>query len=1033
MTIMVDPNVGGDKNTHHIKLTDSAGTEVGFVCQGKVYRPAVHPYPTMASQLRQGQGKHSDRVPPFEDIPLSDFSGGFPSMHYDEDRSKYLEGHRIDTSQPGRVMLHGRERYLKGIRDFNQLQPSGSTRSAWVDLYSGGTTSVTDTFTTSAIDETNYAADKAVVKLKKTGSPTGNVTVTLSDTDDSNASSQTYAAASVGQSDPYDVEFDWTGTKTLTHGTDYKIKVEYTGGDASNYISVYCVQSSSEPYYRVLDDTAAFNILPFEYRGGFYVITQPQSRANSKLYLLGTRGLADANTGNLDRLVDATKDFSSTGYNVAVGDLVRVVAGPGSVEDQPWRTVTASYDGYLEVSPDWDIEHTANTEYVVFTDTFEEIESFDYYVTDVAVTDRVIHLAAGPDDYQHRIRFGNDDGTWTFEGDIGVDETEEIWRSDKLLAIRKDGYNWERPVYDLYASRKMYTSTDLNYLNNVFKSRTATFWGAPYFYLGHLTGNKPWWDGGDNANVDIYADRGWFALEWNATFTTGTLCTKKFSTPIDMSEAEMILFSAYSDTALDAGDLTLTLGDGSDEWALDFPAISTGDDMHDNIYWYSIDLHAMATAPSGSDFPNMSQIDRALIKVAVDKNAVVKLKFGQDGFILAGRNANAERYELGLTEWVNGLVEYGGGAGQVTRKPWVGTNRNVYYIEDGQLKPIYLKEIEELEHYRNCELFVVQDIYLYFNQKDKIQRYYAGHLDNIGPDADYGLPSTRAGIPCSGAPYPGRIVVAVDAGSSGVSSVMYRYGHGWHEAYRAPLSGERIRKIHILAREDTSDQLFISEGSDILWVPLSLDPENDSDYEFTNFGHIITSRIYGGLRETEKYFHALTSIQEPHSSGSTYARIYADFKTSENTSWTQITDDFSTLPRERNSLSASNDTEGRWIQFRFRFETDVCTYSPILVSFILDALERLDSNNTYSYSVKVKAGYDTDLLGSKEGQTGEAKWTQIETWVDDPKPLTLNAVSPFEDGKLVTIEPERSQMVYSYPDNPGGELRIYQLTFIEVE
>jgi hypothetical protein len=378
-------------------------------------------------------------------------------------------------------------------------------------------------------------------------------------------------------------------------------------------------------------------------------------------------------------------------------------------------------------------------------------------------------------------------------------------------------------------------------------------------------------------------------------------------------------------------------------------------------------------------------------------------------------------------------VEYGGGAGQVTRKPWIGTNRNVYYIEDNQLKPIYLWELEEMEHYRNNELMVVNDVYLYFNVGDKTQRYYAGHLDNVGPDADYGLPSDRQGIPCSGASYPGRVLIAFDAGD-GTSSVLYRKNHGWHEFYRAPLAGERIRKVHIFAREDTSDRVYISQGADILWVPISLNPESDGDYEFTNFGEIITSRIYGGMRETEKYFHALTTVQEAHPSGSQYAYIKIDYRTSESpATWVNISDDFSDIPRERNELASTHDVVGRWIQFRIRFETDVCTYSPVLIATILDALERLDSNNTYTYYVKIKAGYDIQMgSGAQEALTGEQKFDQIETWVDDPKPLTLKSNSVFENGKLVFIEPQRGKFVYHHIDKNGDEVRILTLTLIEV-
>ena len=468
--VNVSPTTGKE-TTHHLKIVDAAATELGLICidanGDRIPRVAVTPYPQFASQLRQGRAKEADRQPPFEDIALSDFSGGFPILHHDEDASRYLEGLRMDTSQKERVMLGGRERYTKGIRDFNESMPSGSTRSAWVALYSGGTTSVVSSFTGDAIDGSSYEAAKIIVYLKKTGSPTGNVTVSLLASNDAVLQTKTYAAASTSVAAPFAVEFDITD-HTINDATTFKVKVAYSGGSVLASVSVLCVQSSSTPYYRVLDDTADFNLLFFEYRGGFYAVTQPADRSNSGLYQLGTHGLADANTGALTQLKDSGKNFSSAGYDVQVGDLVKIVAGPGSGDDQPWRSASATgEDGYITVSPAFTTEHTVNTEYVVLTDRWEQIDvnnsgsikNFDFYVTDAKVTDRVIHLGAGSGDYHHRIRIGNNDGTWTIEGAVdSATEASEIWRADKILPIRQDFHGSERPVFDLYVSRKMDSS-----------------------------------------------------------------------------------------------------------------------------------------------------------------------------------------------------------------------------------------------------------------------------------------------------------------------------------------------------------------------------------------------------------------------------------------------------------------------------------------------------------------------------------------------------------------------------------------------
>ena len=99
MPVNVSPSTGND-STHHISLTDSSGTVVGLNCYDRngdaAPTPSTSPFPGYAAQLRQGRGKHADRVPPFEDISMSDFSGGLAMLHYDEDQSRYLDGKRCD-------------------------------------------------------------------------------------------------------------------------------------------------------------------------------------------------------------------------------------------------------------------------------------------------------------------------------------------------------------------------------------------------------------------------------------------------------------------------------------------------------------------------------------------------------------------------------------------------------------------------------------------------------------------------------------------------------------------------------------------------------------------------------------------------------------------------------------------------------------------------------------------------------------------------------------------------------------------------
>lgn len=1018
--------------THHIALEDILGVnKMGLICVGDGGEEAqslqVRPYPGSASQIRDGRSKHTDKVPPFLDVSLHDFSGGLGMLHHDEDESRYMYGYMMDTSRSERTMLAGRPTYTKGIRDFNEYQPALDTLLAWQPLYSGGTESLEVTFTVGA---SSYNADKVIIPMRVIGSPTGSATIQLLSAADAVLQTVTIDTSdgTIPAHSPYYVECDWTGTQAVSASTNYKIKISYASGDASNCIQIWYDASNTKFPYRVLDDTGAFSVLFFEYRGGFYCITQPADRSNSDIYLLGYRGLADSNSGDKTKLNDATASWSVDGL---IGYEVRIIGGPGSEEEQTWREILDN-DGTSLTVATFNVEHTTDTEYVIIDDTWRLVEALDFYCTDVEVTDRVLWLAGGSTDYLHRMRWGNNDQTWTWEGEIGVSEDAEAFRASKLLAIPHANPHGRRKTFDMFVARNSQYDGDRIYPNSVTRMHTPPFYGSPYVAVGQLTDHRAWVS--DNiTNVDQSADKRWARFDIGAGFVTGVIAAKDVNPVIDISDAECFQVAVSTSVNMSAGDLQLILLDSKDNSVtLDFPAVLAEDDLNDLFKWVEIELHAEDTAPTHS-YIDLSRIKRIQLNLTSDLGAMV-IKLGKSGIWATTRTGPSGQFAMNFNERINNMTEYGGGGGQVIRRPWIGTTKNIYYVEGNNLLPIYLSEIEELEHERNCELMGVNDVYLFFNLGKKLQRYYSGQLDNIGPEADYDLPESRSGYPCTFASYPGRAIVGYDCESTGDSWVGYRRAHGWHEMYRSPETGARIRKVHSLARMSTTDQLFVSEGADILYLPLSLNSETEPDFPYTYHGNIETSRIYGSaMRETEKFFHDVESIMEYHdetASNDEAVKLRVYYRTNNQSAYTLI-DDFDTIPNHEEKIG-SNNVSGNWIQFLVEFETGKSKYSPILTAFVLGALERVKIKETYIYRVILKEGQDQDMTGSLDDMTGKEKLDLLKTWVNAPLPLTLYSNSQFEDGKIVMLEPKPAQMITA-EIVAGREQRVYTLTLIEVE
>lgn len=1002
MAINVSP-ASGKETTHHIKLTDSSATELGLICVdrrgNRKAQVAINPYPQMASQLRQGRGKHADRQPPFEDIPLSDFSGGLAMLHHDEDASKYLDGKRIDTSRAGKVVHGGLETYTIGLRDFDESWPGDTS---WLPMYSGGTESKSVTFVAGA----SYNAESVVLILKKVGAPTGNITVTLADSDDGNPQTKTLVVGTTCLTDLVSerVEFVLGSVKALTATVTYKLTVAYASGSATAYVDVG--YDATDLYYRVLDDTADFRILPFEYHGAFYAVTQPDDMGASKLYLLGYRGVADANTGALTTLVDAAGGFTANEISSVV-----LVGGLGLDEEQPWRTASSNTTTAITVSPAWNIEHDTTTEYVAFSDRWQLLQTFTKYVTDVTVVGRHVFITFGEAQKYKRYRSYNAAGTFTEElSAVGHKELH------KCLAYKIEMHNNDMiggKFYGYYADpgtpRRRLFRWSIPYLPGDLLNRIG-----PVLEPGAIMDETAY------ANVNHFNFNGMSCVTVEAAFGTGDVARKTIP-PNDFSRGQYLGFYAYSSVALSAGDWEIGYADtDGDRTNLDIPALAAA-----TWTWVTIDLSDPNKTGTSVDETAITDI---YLQQDVDKGAMDFYIRNGFGIQLLGDGFDTEqKFFLPDHIRVNRLISYIGGSGQPQAKPWLLTPDGWFYLEGNTVVPVVLDEMKELAHPRTGEGATVNDVYLYSNVGETIQRYYAGHMDSIGPDADYGLPSNRRGIPCSMASYPGKVLTSIDA-ETGFSSVIYRRNHGWHELYRG-VEDQRIRSIHVLGQVGSPDKVYISEGADVLRVPISINPATESGYEYTYESVLETSRIYGGLRETEKYYHAITLITEDLSGTSQYIEV--DYRTSESSTWASIATAFNTSPRQKQSLVSTNDTSGRWVQFRFRSYTDDRTVTPVIVSAVLDALERLNSNDMYTYQIELKEGKSRDLREQEDG-AGTGKLTQLETWIDSPLPLTLNTTSAFEDDKLVFIEPGIRKAMYHKVDDKGQEIRIATLVLIEV-
>jgi hypothetical protein len=351
-------------------------------------------------------------------------------------------------------------------------------------------------------------------------------------------------------------------------------------------------------------------------------------------------------------------------------------------------------------------------------------------------------------------------------------------------------------------------------------------------------------------------------------------------------------------------------------------------------------------------------------------------------------------------------------------------------IKNNMFYPIPIREFANVKSEKNGRAHCVSDVYLFLSMQDGVERFYRSNLDDVGPNREAGLPANRQGPVVKMTGYPGRIYAAVDGGSSGYSSVLVYQGSGWHEVYRAPRVGERIRNIYIQSIPGSSTaRLWISQGSDVLWVPISLNPYTDPDFRFHHEGSLTTGWLYAGMQDVYKLWKKLKVFAE----NVTAARyVKADYQVDGDTTWTEI-GTYDSVPVEELSVNSTTTPRSRRIRFRFRLYTDDNTETPRMKAYVVEGVSFAPVKYQYGFSFRLAEDDQAiDLRGGldKSFASVEALHAQLLTWANNGTELTWRCIySPF-DNKKVFIDPVSLQPLSANPEGQvekhAGNLTIYE-------
>jgi len=456
-TIRVAPDEANP--THHFSLTNRAGVSVGLKAVTRtqegykvlpfrdlnIYRKI--PVTTTAFKQTSGSSGYDIFDYPYSPIVQDTTEGGRGNLDFERDSTKFYDSYRAATGRQNKAYAGPLEKYAEGVHRAALQSLPGSVD--WVQM-TGETRYIYRRF-----QATGMTTSKVWLKLRRKNKPE-DLTIKLY-SDNSGVIDSELTSLSVPYTWTDDMLGEWmndTLAQALSNGVYYWLVVYSGSGDnarrhwkvavkedadttyAGSVFSSSPTIASFDLYFRLTDADSEKTCIPFDYKGQKYFVVSGTSGA-PKIYMAGDRGAADSNTGNLSKLIDATKSWETDAH---VGDVVLITDGPGKLEAQPWRTVTANVSGELTVDSPFTIDHTTSTEYVLLSPVLKELSGHGLTapVTDVLVsTTGVVYFCMGDTVTVRRLRAYNDAGTWRDFDDAANCQADETSTTKAVFMIYK--------------------------------------------------------------------------------------------------------------------------------------------------------------------------------------------------------------------------------------------------------------------------------------------------------------------------------------------------------------------------------------------------------------------------------------------------------------------------------------------------------------------------------------------------------------------------------------------------------------------
>lgn len=426
-----------------------------------------------------------------------------------------------------------------------------------------------------------------------------------------------------------------------------------------------------------------------------------------------------------------------------------------------------------------------------------------------------------------------------------------------------------------------------------------------------------------------------------------------------------------------------------------------------------------------------------LMATALDNKDGIRIWRGQN----SDANSNVSASHATVPAWGTNLqfkevIPIGHDASRITNI--VDGDTLVFVLKEDSIYALEADEPDKVvgfptfKHQKNGLAAGFQTPNIYFNLGEGgFERLVDRSMDDIGLWRGEGWATNRQGPFVATLMTPQYIFGAVDAGVSGYSSI-YANNGGWHEIYRHPIAGERIRDMAYENIPGQLNRLWFSVGTDIMWLPMTdvLNPRNDSTFNYAYEAIVITPWMDEQALDLEKYYHALKAHSDTFAATEYMELDYQTDQASDTSAWTKVAGTFDTAPYKEIEI---NSTCTRFRNRLRLYSTRGCSgYAPRIIgltwSVITGLVPKYKCDMTYQLSEE--DGVCQDLNGEEDGQTASGILAQLHEWASHPTPVTMQCMDSDLDGITVKVEPSPRRPTSVIPGESSN--RVGTITLLQI-